>query len=93
MANFARHVNVRQKVHLDFDDAVPLHASQRPPFNVETKATSFLVTTNLGFIGLREEISNIVEYTCIRRRITPRSPANRTLIDIDDFFGLIFLNS
>src|SRR5204862_265199 len=47
------------------------------------------IASLLRFAGLDEHAANLVEHARISRRIAPRRPADRRLIDLDEFVDLI----
>ena len=83
MADFARHVDIRQKVHFDFDNAVAAARFASTAFNIEREATG-LVAAHTGVGSLAEKLADHVEDTGVRRRVGAGCPANRALIDVDD---------
>ena len=83
VADFTGDVDVRQEVHFDADDAVAFAGFAAAAFDVEAEAAG-LVAPDLGFCRLAVELADGVEDARIRRRIGPRRPADRRLVDVDD---------
>ena len=75
-------------MHLNLDDPIPRTSLTPTSFDVETKA-AFFIASNLGFIGLGKEVTNVVKYTCIGSRIGAWSAANRALINIDQSINVL----
>ena len=84
VAGFASHVNRREKVHFNFDEAVALAFFAAATFHVEAE-TAWTVTADFGGREASKEIANMVEDASVSRGITPRRATNRGLIDDDDF--------
>ena len=66
-ADFARHVNVRQEVHLDLDDAIPTTSLTTAALHVKAEA-ALLVAANLGFVRIahkHHEYHRIHRYTSL----------------------------
>ena len=82
VARLARDVHRRQKVHLDFEQPIALALLATPALHVETEPPR-LVTAHLRRWQFREQIANLVEHPRVGRRIAPRRPPNRRLIDHD----------
>src|SRR6202042_2943763 len=82
------HVDVGQEVHLDLDLAVAAAHLAPPALDVEREATG-LVATGTGFLGLGEELPDLVEQADVGGRIGPRRPADRRLVDRDDLVELL----
>src|SRR5262249_46179876 len=75
--------DVRQKVHLDLDDAVTLTGLAAPALDIEREAAR-RVTARLGFREPRIPITDRRETPGIRRRVRARRAADRGLVDVDD---------
>ena len=84
LTNFAWHIYIRQKMHLDLDDAVALTGFAASAFDVEAESALFK-STHLGVRKRCEKISDIREHSRIRRRVGPRRTADRRLVYIYDF--------
>ena len=87
MTNFAGNVNIRQKVHLDLDNAVALARFAATAFDVETEST-LAVSSDFCLIRLRKKVANVIKYAGICRRIAARRAPDRTLVDADYFFKI-----
>src|SRR5262249_12209639 len=81
-ANFALHINVRQKVHLDLDQAAAFAILAAAAFHIETES-SRVVTAHSRRRQLREQITDRPERAGVSYRIRSRRPADRALIDHD----------
>src|ERR1041385_1436260 len=84
IAGFARNIHRRQKVHLDFDQAIAFALLATASLDVETEPARF-ITANARRRQFREQVTNLIEHSRVSRRIAARCPANRRLIDDDDF--------
>ena len=82
LALLARDVDVRQKVHLDRDDAIALARLAAAAFDVERKP-SRPEAARLGFGHHREQIADEREEAGVGRGIGSRRPADRRLVDLD----------
>jgi hypothetical protein len=67
-ADFARHIDIRQKMHFDFDGSVTGTMFATPAFHVEGKS-SWRISPNLRFLGCGKERSDLVKGSGIGRRI------------------------
>ncbi len=87
-ADFALHVNVREKIH--FDAALPfaLASFAASAGNVE-RESSRLVSALARFRQHGVEIANLREYAGIGCRIGTRRAADRRLIDANDFIDVL----
>src|SRR6185437_8531341 len=83
LAHVARHVHVRQKVHLDFHQTVAFARLATTTLHVEGEAPR-PVSADLRLWKLREELAHRGEQTHVRRGVGPRRASDRTLIDVDD---------
>src|SRR5262249_18793492 len=86
-ARLALDVDIRQKVHLDAQDAVALASLAAPARHVERESTR-LVATRAGLRQARVEIAQVGEDPGIGRRVRSRGPADRRLIDADDLVDM-----
>ena len=82
LAHLAGHVHIRQKVHLDFDNAITLAGFTTATLDVETEA-SRLVSADFRFRELGEEIADMGEHTGVGRRVGTRRAPDRRLVDVD----------
>jgi hypothetical protein len=83
MAGIARHVDIGQKMHLHFYEAVSPAGLTAPPFDVEGKA-AFGVAPRPGFRQQGEEVPNVVEHFGVGGWIAARCTADGLLVDVDD---------
>src|SRR6201999_771694 len=81
VALLARHVDVRQEVHLDLDLAVPAADLAAPALHVERDPPR-LVAARPRLLRAREEIADRVEHPGVRRRVGPRRAADRRLVGV-----------
>ena len=88
LALLARHVDVRQEVHLDRDDAVALAGFASAALDVEREAAG-LVAARPRFGQHREQLADEREQPGVGRGIRPRRAADRRLIDLDDLVDQI----
>ena len=87
LADFARHVDVGQEVHLDLDDAVALARFAAAALDVEREAPR-RVAAHLRFGRQREQLANQVERAGVGRRVRARRAADRRLVDHDHLVEL-----
>src|SRR5207237_8432679 len=83
LADFTRDIHIGQEVHLDLDDAVALAVLAAAALHVEAEAAR-LVAADARFRHLGEELTNVRNDACVRRRIGARRATDRRLVDIDD---------
>ena len=88
LAHLARHVDVRQEVHLDLHEAVALTRLAAAALHVEREA-SRPIAANLRLGQLGEELANRREESGVRRRIRARRATDRTLVDVDDLVDVL----
>ena len=88
MADLAGHVDIRQEVHLDLDNAVSSAGLASASLDVEGKS-ALAVTLGLGVGSAREQRADHVKDACISRRIGPWSPSDRRLVDGDDLVQVL----
>ena len=82
-AHLARHVHVRQELHLDLDDAVALARLAAAALDVEAEAAA-LVAPQAGVGGAGEEVADGPEHAGVGGRVGARRAADRALVDLDD---------
>src|SRR6267143_501196 len=82
LADFAGHVDVRQEMHLDLDDAVPLTVLAAATLDVEAEPAR-LVAAHLRLGHFGEQLADIGEDAGVGGRVRPGRPADRRLVDID----------
>ena len=88
LALLARHIDVRQEVHLDRDDAVALAALAAAALDVEREA-SRTEPARARLRQHREQLADEREESRVGRRIRSRRAADGRLIDLDDFVELL----
>ena len=88
LAHLARHVDVRQEVHLDLHETVALARLAPSALHVEREAPRS-VAANLRLGQLGEELADRREQAGVRRRIRARRAADRTLVDVDDLVDVL----
>ncbi len=88
LADLARHVDIRQEMHFDLNDAVASAGLAAAAPDVETEATLF-IATQLRLRQAREQVTDIVEHAGIGRRIGTRRSADRRLVDVDDLVDVL----
>src|SRR5258708_19098319 len=82
VAHLARNIDVREEVHLDLDDPVPLTVLAPTAPHIEAEAAR-LVAAHLRLGKLREEVAHVREHAGVRRGIRPRRAPDRRLVDVD----------
>src|SRR3712207_9107116 len=88
VALLARHVDVREEVHLDLDLAVAPADLAAPALDVEREAPR-LVAARPRLLRLREQVADHVEQPRVRGGVRPRRAADRRLVDLDDLVELV----
>ena len=88
LADLARHVDVRQEVHLDLDRAVAGAGLAAAALDVEREPAG-LVPADLGLGGGREQLADVVEHAGVGGRVGPRGAADRRLVDPDQLVELV----
>ncbi len=88
LAHFTRHVHVRQEVHLDLDRAVAGAGLAAAAGHVEREPTG-LITTDLGLVGLGEQLADVIEHTGVGGRVRARRSTDRRLIDVDHLVEVV----
>ena len=88
LAHLARHVDVGQEVHLDLDRAVARARLAAAALDVEREPAG-LVAADLGLLGLREQLADVVEHAGVGGRVRPRRAADGRLVDVDDLVELL----
>src|SRR3954469_19730800 len=83
VALLARHVDVREEVHLDLDLAVAAADLAAAALDVEREAPR-LVAARPRLLGLREQLADRVEQARVRGRVRPRRAPDGRLVDLDD---------
>ena len=82
MAYLARHVDVRQKLHLDLDDPVALTVLAPPALHVEAEPAG-LVAAHLRLGQARKQVADVREHAGVRRRVAAWRAPDRRLVDVD----------
>ena len=88
MADLARHVDVRQEVHLDLLDAVALAGLAAAALDVEREAAG-RVAVHARFRQLREEVADEVEELGVGGGVRARRAPDRALVDVDHLVDLL----
>ena len=88
VADLAGHVDVGQELHLDLDGAVARAGLAPAALDVEREPAG-LIATDLGLGRLREQPPDVVEHARVGRRVGPRSPPDRTLVDVHHLVELV----
>src|SRR5204863_165017 len=83
LAHLAGHVDVRQELHLDLEDPVPLAVLAATALHVEAEAAR-AVATQPGLGDAREQLPDRAEEPGVRGRVRPRRAADGALVDLDD---------
>jgi GMP synthase (glutamine-hydrolysing) len=87
-ADLTRHIDIRQEMHLDLDDAVAGARLTAPAFFIEAE-TSFIVAFCLGIRRCRKQIPDQIKCPRIGCRIGTRRPPDRRLVDRDNLIELL----
>ena len=88
LAHLARHVDVRQEVHLDLDLAVARAVLAASTPDVEREPAR-LEPADAGLRHLRVELADVVEHPRVRGGVRARRPADGRLVDVDDLVDLL----
>src|SRR5205807_9968280 len=88
LADIALHVDVRQEVHLDLDDAVALASLAAPALDVEREAAG-PISPRLGLGQAGEPVADRREGARVCRRVGARRAADRRLVDVDDLVEML----
>ena len=88
LAHLARHVDVRQEVHLDLERAVAGARLAAPALDVEREAAGHVPAhLRLGRAG--EQLADVVPDAGVGGRVRPRRPADRRLVDVHDLVQVL----
>ena len=87
-ADLTGHIDIRQEMHLDLDDAVAAAGFASAALHIETEP-ALAVASGLGILGGGEQISDLVEHSRIGGRIRTGCPADGRLIDVDHLVQLV----
>src|SRR3546814_8711641 len=88
LADVALHVDVRQEVHLDLDDAVALAGLAAATLHVEGEAAR-LVAAGVGFRQAGEPVADRREGADVGGGVGARRAADRRLVDVDDLVEVL----
>ena len=88
LAHIAGNVNVRQKVHFDFEQAVTRAGLTAAALDIEGK-TACVVAARLCVRRFGKQVADIVEHTRIGRRIGTRRASDRRLVNVDDLVEIL----
>jgi hypothetical protein len=75
-------------MHLDLHQAVALASLAPPAFHIE-REPSRAIAPHLGLGQLGKQLPDRSEESGVRRRIGPRCPSDRALVDVDDLVDQI----
>ena len=89
MAYFARHINVRQKMHLNFDNAIPPAGLAASTLHIEAEA-AVAIAPHARIRRLRIDVADEIKQPRIGSRITARRAPNGRLINVDDLIELLY---
>ena len=84
VADLAGHVNVRQEVHLDLDDAVSRAGLAAAALDVKAES-ALLVAAHLSLGKSCKKVADRIEHACIGGRVRTRSLTDGALVDVDYF--------
>src|ERR1700683_42164 len=87
LAHIARHVHIREEVHLNLEDAIPLTGLAAAALDVETEASG-VVTASARFRHCREQLAQRREESRVGRGIGTRRTPDGTLVDVDHAIDL-----
>ena len=88
LAHIARHINIRQEVHLDFEQAVTCTRLAAAALDIE-RETARAVAARLGIRRLGEQIADVVEHTRVGCRIGARRAPDGRLVNVDDLIQIL----
>jgi hypothetical protein len=88
LAHLARHVHVRQELHLDLDDPVALALLAATALDVEREAAR-PVAADASFRHGGEQLADRREQPDVGRGVGAGRPADRALVDLDDLVDLL----
>ena len=88
VALLARHVHVREEVHLDLDLAVAAADLAAAALHVEREAAR-LVPARPRLLRARVEVADVVEEPDVGGRVRARRAPDRRLVDVDDLVDLL----
>ena len=82
-AHLARHINIGQEVHLDFDLAITFARLAAATAHIEAEAAR-RIAARLRLLRARKQRANVIPQADIRRRIRTRRATDGALVDIDN---------
>src|SRR5690606_13930786 len=88
LTGFTRHMNIREKLHLDQAKSRTFTRFAAPTLHIQCKPSG-LVPTDFGLRKLGEEVPDLREYACVRRGVRTRRSTDRGLIDFNDFVDVV----
>src|SRR6266404_5988571 len=88
IAGLSGDITWRQKVHFDFDQAIPLAFLAPTTFDVEAEPARF-VASDSGSGQAGEQVPNRIEHASVRGRVAARGAANGRLVNDDDFIQVL----
>src|SRR5258706_896886 len=88
IARLTGDINRRKKMHLDLYEAIALAFFASAAFDIETKPARF-VAANPRRRQSRKQIANMIEHPGISSRVATGRPADRRLVDHDNFIELL----
>ena len=87
-ADLALHIDIRQELHLDFDEALPFAVFAAAAADIEAEAAGF-IAADLAFGQFGKEMADVVEHFGIGAGVAARRAADGTLVDVDDFVDFV----
>ena len=88
LAHVTGNVHIRQEVHLDLEQAVTRTRLAAAALDIE-RETARAVAARLGIRRLGEQVADVVEHTCIGRRIGARRASDGRLVNVDDLIQIL----
>ena len=83
-ADLARHVDIRQEVHLNLDCSVARTRFAAPALNVEREPTGH-IAPDFRLFGGSEQLPDVIEHARVRGRVRSGRSADWTLINVHHF--------
>ena len=84
MTYLAGNINIRQEVHLDGDSSISRTVLAPAAFYVKGEAP-LLIPADFRFASFSKEGADLVEYTCVSRRVGTRGTTDRWLVNVNNF--------
>ena len=88
LAYLAGHIYIRQKMHLDFQNAVSFACFAASPLEVEGESAC-IIATGLGILRSGEQLPDVREYPGVGGRIGTGSSADGGLVNVDDLVQML----